>query len=321
MTEAITLTPEDRARYRSNTRVRIDRQLAKVGPGSYAFEILKRTVFGLFTDGFIHAGNLAYLALMTLFPFFILSAAILSLLGQSHEMHEAVESFLHVVPDKVADILRKPIADVLAARTGSLLWLGGLVGLWTVGGFVETIRDIFRRAYGVKSTAPFWRARLGSTIAIVASVVLAMLSFLVQGILTAVEQFIYHLLPFAQHAAAWIGLSRAIPGVIMFLALYALFYSVTPSKYRYTGSRKWPGALFTTLWWVSITASLPIVLAQLGGYDMTYGSLAGVIVALLFFYLVGLGMVFGAHLNAALAEPPEVALQDGGQETAEGRGA
>ena len=319
MADAIALTPEDRGHHRSSTRVRFDRQFAKVRPGSYAFEILKRTVFGVFSDGFIHAGNLAYLAIMTLFPFFIVAAAILSLLGQSYETHRAVETFLHVVPDNVADLLRKPIGDVLAARTGSLLWLGGLVGLWTVGGFVETIRDIFRRAYGVKSTAPFWRARLGSTLAIVASVVIAMLSFLAQGVLTAVEQFVYHLLPFAEHAATWIGVSRAIPGVIMFVALYVLFYSVTPSKYRYAGSRKWPGALFTTVWWVSITALLPIVLAQLGGYDLTYGSLAGVIVALLFFYLVGLGLVFGAHLNAALAEPAEVALQDGTAETAEGR--
>ncbi|WP_174286205.1 YihY/virulence factor BrkB family protein [Sphingomonas bacterium] len=316
MTDAITLTPEDRGRHGGTARARFDRQLAKVRPGSYAFEIAKRTIFGVFRDGFIHAGNLAYLAIMTLFPFFIVAAAILSLLGQSYDTHRAVESFLHVVPDKVAEILRAPIATVLAARTGSLLWLGGLVGLWTVGGFVETIRDIFRRAYGVTSTSPFWRARLGSTLAIVASVVIAMLSFLAQGVLTAVEQFIYRLLPFAADAVTWIGVSRAIPGVIMFFALYALFYSVTPSKYRYTGSRKWPGALFTTVWWVSITALLPIVLAQLGGYDMTYGSLAGVIVALLFFYLVGLGLVFGAHLNAALAEPPEVALQEGQAETA-----
>ena len=320
MADAITLTPEDRGRYH-HARAQFDRHYAKVRPGSYAFEILKRTVFGVFTDGFIHAGNLAYLALMTLFPFFIVAAAILSLLGQSYEMHHAVETFLRLVPDNVAELLRKPIASVLAARTGSLLWLGGLVGLWTVGGFIETIRDIFRRAYGVKSTAPFWRARLGSTLAIIASVVIAMLSFLVQGILTGVEQFVYRLLPFAEHAATWIGLSRAIPGLIMFLALYALFYSVTPAKYRYTGSRKWPGALFTTLWWVSITALLPIVLAQLGGYDMTYGSLAGVIVALLFFYLVGLGLVFGAHLNAALAEPHAVALQDDTEATAEVRGA
>ena len=44
---------------------------------------------------------------------------------------------------------------MLAARTGNLLWLGGLVGLWTVSGFVETIRDIFRRAYGTKIVRAF----------------------------------------------------------------------------------------------------------------------------------------------------------------------
>ena len=175
--------------------------------------------------------------------------------------------------------------------------------------FIETIRDIFRRAYGVTFSLPFWRYRLGSVVVIIASVVLAMLSFLIQGILTAAEQFIYSLLPFAQDVAGWVGLSRVIPGAIMFGALYMLFYSVTPSKYRNSGCPKWPGALFTTAWWVSITALLPVALSQLGGYDLTYGSLAGVIIALLFFFLVGLGMVFGAHLNAALAEPPEPALE------------
>ena len=305
MDDTLAQTPEDRSHRHGAARVRLDRHLAKVRPGSFMAEVLKRAAVGVYTDGFIYAGNLAYLALMTVFPFFIVAAAVLSLLGQSTETQRAVSSFLHVMPPNVAEILRKPIADVLAARTGSLLWLGGLVGLWTVGSFVETIRDIFRRAYGTRSSQALWRARLGLSLAIVASVILALVSFLVQGLLTAAEQFIYRLLPFAQEAAGWIGLSRAIPGLVMFGALYMLFYCVTPSKYRYSGARKWPGALFTTIWWVSMTAALPLVLARLGGYDLTYGSLAGVVVMLLFFYLIGLGLVFGAHLNAALAEPPE----------------
>ncbi|WP_260597720.1 YihY/virulence factor BrkB family protein [Sphingomonas endolithica] len=280
-----------------------------VKPFAYAWRTFKRAGIGVYTDGFMYAGNLAYLTLMTVFPFFIVAAAVLSLFGQSEETQRAVSSFLHVLPADVSELLRKPISDVLAARTGSLLWLGALVGLWTVGSFVETIRDIFRKAYGTVASAPMWRARLGLSLAIVASVILALISFLIQGILTAAEQFIYRLLPFAEDAAGWIGLSRIIPGLVMFGALYMLFYSVTPSKYRYTDSRKWPGALFTTVWWVSMTAALPLVLAQLGGYDMTYGSLAGVVVMLLFFYLIGLGLVFGAHLNAALAEPPEPVVQ------------
>ena len=266
----------------------------------------------MFSDGFIHAGNLAYLALMTLFPFFIVAAAIASLFGQSAETQRAVASFLYVLPPDVGELLRKPIADVLQARTGWLLWFGGLVGLWTVGSFIETIRDIFRRAYGVTFSKPFWHYRLSSMAVIVASVVLALLSFLVQGILIGIEQFVYRLVPFAQDLAGWIGLSRAVPGVVMFGALYMLFLSVTPSKYRVSACPKWPGALFTTLWWVSITALLPLVLASLGSYDLTYGSLAGVIVALLFFFLVGLGIVFGAHLNAALAEPPDTGVETPG---------
>ncbi len=301
-------SPEARARH-GGARRRLDRGLAKVKPGSAAFEVGKRVGVGVWNDGFIHAGNLAYLAIMTLFPFFITAAAIASLFGQSTETVRTVASFLRVLPPDVADLLRQPIIDVLAARTGSLLWLGGLVGLWTVGSFIETIRDIFRRAYGTVFGLPFWRYRLGSVLVIFASVILALLSFLVGGILTAAEQFIYRLLPFAQDLAGWIGLSRLIPGVVMFGALYMLFLSVTPSKYRNSPAPKWPGALFTTVWWVSMTALLPVALAQLGGYDLTYGGLAGVIVALLFFYLIGLGIVVGAHLNAALAEPPEPALE------------
>lgn len=316
MSDTSGLTPEDRAKHHGRARARFDHELAKVRPGSYIFEVVKRAALGTYNDGFIHAGNLAYLALMTLFPFFITAAAVLSLLGQSAETQRTVVSFLRVLPGDVAELLREPINSVLTARTGSLLWLGGLVGLWTVGSFIDTIRDIFRRAYGTTSSSSFLRARLRTSLAIVGSVILVLLSFLIQGLLTAAEQFVYRLLPFAQDLAGWIGISRLVPAVIMFGALYMLFYSVTPSKYRHTDSPKWPGALFTAAWWLSMTAGLPFVLSQLGGYDMTYGSLAGVAVMLLFFYLIGLGFVFGAHLNAALAEPVEPALHEPATTTA-----
>ena len=296
-----TLTPEARA----------ERHDAPDGEasGNRALKVLKRAATGVYTVGFMHAGNLAYLALMTVFPFFIVVAAVLSVLGENDRIQMAVTSFLLVLPPDVSDLLRTPIHDVLTTRTGSLLWLGALVGLWTVGSFVETIREIFRQAYGTKSTQPIWRARLGLSLGIVVSVILVLISFLVQGLLTAAEQFVYHLIPWARDIAGWIGISRAIPGAVMFGALFMLFWFVTPTKYRYSGCRKWPGALFTATWWIGMTAGLPLVLAQFGGYSLTYGGLAGVVVTLLFFYLIGLGLVFGAHLNAALAEPPETALQ------------
>lgn len=311
MTESIGLTPEERSEAKRHGRARavVQRELGRMRPSERVLAVVKRSALGVFNVGFINAGNLAYLALTALFPFFIVAAAIAALFGQSEETQRALASFLLTLPPDTRELLRKPISDVLAARTGSLLWLGALVGLWTVGSFVETIREIVRQAYGYTSNAPFWRTRLSSSLVIVASVVLTLFSFLVQGLLTAAEQLIYRLFPFAENVAGWVGLSRFIPALVMFGALYALFRSVTPRKYRHC--RIWPGAAFTTVWWVGMTAGLPWALGQLGGYDLTYGSLAGVVVLLTFFYLIGLGLVFGAHLNAALAEPPEAALQEG----------
>jgi membrane protein len=56
---------------------------------------------------------------------------------------------------------------------------------------------------------------------------------------------------------------------------------------------------------------MPRVLAQFASYTLTYGSLAGVIVALLYFYIVGLGVVMGAQLNAALAKQQQRRLKTG----------
>lgn len=301
-------SPEQRAKRGGRARAEIDRRLAKL-PGSYAFKVAKRVFVGVYSEGFIHAGNLAYLALVSLFPFFIVAAAIGTLLGKDADTVRTLASFLRTLPPSVAILLEKPILDVIAARTGSLLWLGALVGLWTVGSFIETIRDVFRRAYGTQFTSAFWKYRLGSVLVIVGSVVLALLSFAVQGALTAAEQFVYRLLPFAADVGSWFGWTRLISGAVMFGALYMLFYSVTPSKYRYSKNPKWPGALLTTVWWIGATTGLPWVLSRLGSYDLTYGSLAGVIVALFFFFIIGLGITTAAQLNAALAETDVPAVE------------
>jgi membrane protein len=65
-----------------------------------------------------------------------------------------------------------------------------------------------------------------------------------------------------------------------------------------------------SIWWLGLTALLPLFLSSVSNYDLTYGSLAGVMVALIFFYLIGLGMVTGAQLNAALANAHENGLKD-----------
>ncbi|MBO9714700.1 YihY/virulence factor BrkB family protein [Sphingomonas sp.] len=272
--------------------------------------ILKRVVVGTFEDGFTFAGNLAYLSLVTLFPFFIVAAAFARLIGKTGEGLHALDAFLRTVPPDVATVLRQPVHDVLEARTGSLLWFGAIVGLWTTAGFIETIRGILRQAYGVRSRTPFWRYRLGAIGLIVGSVILVMAAFSFQVALTAAEQFLYRVFPFASDAQRTISLTRLAPGLALFGALYMLFYSLTPGTYRKSKCPKWPGAALTTGWWLATTALLPGILASVTSYDLTYGSLAGAMIALIFFFIVGLGLVLGAELNAALAEAPGNGLEE-----------
>ena len=306
-------SPEQRSR-----RSRWDRSLAHLQPGARLYEVVKRIAIGVYSDGFIHAGNLAYLALLTLFPFFIVTAALAHFLGQGTDTMVAIDSFTRNLPKSIRELLRQPIADVLAQRTGSLLWFGALVGLWTTGSFIETIRDILRRAYGVTFSKPFWHYRLGSLVLIVGAVVLMFAAFTLQLALTGIEQFVLHVLPFAHWLVSWIGWSRLAPIGTLFVSLYLIFYILTPSKYRFAQCPKWPGALFTTFGWVTVTQALPWALGLLGGYNRTYGSLAGVIVTLIFFWFVGFGLVIGAQLNAALAETPETSLKDGDPMAEEG---
>ena len=310
MRDVSPLSPEQRRKRLASASAAFGPDVARrLKPRHYIWEVVKRVAVGVYNDGFIHAGNLAYLSILALFPFIILAAAIAHLLGQGQDAQLTVANVLARLPRNVANTLREPIQEVLSVRTGALLWFGALVGLWTATSFIETIRDILRRAYGVKFCAPFWEYRLGSILLILGAVLLLMIAFAASVTLSSVHHIILQWFPFAQGIGTSLGIYRLVPATTLFLTFYGLFYALTPSRYRKHGCRKWPGALLITAWWLATVEVLPWALGLFGGYSLTYGSLAGVMIALLFFFVVGLGVVIGAELNAALADYEPTALK------------
>ena len=300
------LSPEARRKEALRWRAGLqDRALHRFGPGSRFLEIVKRVATGSYNDGFIHAGNLAYMAILSLFPFFITVAAMFSLVGEESQRAASINAFLLAVPPVVANAIEPVARGVVEARSGWLLWIGGLVGLWTVGSLVETIRDVLRRAYGTHWEHAFWRYRLASTGVIVAAVVLLLVSLALQVVIGTAQEVIAAWMPRFSDLIDQLALSRFIPALGLYLSIYLLFLSLTPGAYRQRRYPKWPGALLVTVWWVAVTVALPAVLRGFFSYDLTYGSLAGIMIALFFFWLVGLGMVVGAELNAALTVTPE----------------
>ena len=132
-----------------------------------------------------------------------------------------------------------------------------------------------------------------------------MFAFSLQVAITGIDQFLHRILPWADGAISLVASARLVPMGILCVALWSLYVALTPTAYKDPCFPKWPGAAATALWWYGTTMLLPPTLSLLGGYGRTYGSLAGVMITLIFFFLVGLGVVIGAELNAALAEFPE----------------
>ena len=310
MKELHSYSPEERRKATARLRARfgkaaIERAKREIKP----LVVAKRVAVGLYDDGFIHAGNLAYLALLAIFPFLILAAAVARLFGLTEDTSRAVTTILSRLPPTVQNVLEGPIDEVLQGRSGGLLWFGAIVGLWTAASFIETIRDILRRAYGVKYSASFWQYRLAAMALILGSVVLLFGAFTVSVVLSSVHQFVIRELPFSEGLGSTLGLYRIAPALTLFATFYFIFLALTPARYRVIECRKWPGAFVATAWWLVTVEALPWVIGLFGGYELTYGSLAGVMVALLFFFVVGLGVVAGAELNAALVEPGGKALR------------
>lgn len=313
--EIESLSPEARRRAARRDRgAELRREvIGRVGPGTRAFTIARRVFVGAYNDGFIHAGNLAYMAIIAIFPFFILGAAVFSAVGEESERAATINAILFALPPVVGDVIEPVARTVVQGRSGWVLWLGGLVALWTVSSLIETIRDVLRRAYGTKATHAFWKYRLWSAGLIFGAVILLMISLLAQVLIGTAQEVIDAYLPQLSNVIDQLRLSRVVPTLGLFGSLYLLFYTLTPKAYRHRRYPKWPGALATTLWWLGVTAALPPAIRSFFSYDATYGSLAGIMIALFFFYLVGLGFVIGAELNAALAETPEEAENRIGQ--------
>ncbi len=301
MQEPSPLSPEARAHLGSAQQESEASWFAHLDAPHQSIEVLRRVAVGVYSDGFIHAGNFAYLALVALFSFCIVAAAIAGAFGQTETGVGMIEAFFQTVPPSAVDALRGPVESAMHARTGPLLWFSAAVGLWTTASLMEAFRDVLNRAYGTIPSRHFWQYRLGSLFAIILAVILAMVAFSAQILVSAIEDLVYRFIPAAQLASQYFAWGRIVPFLGLFLAIYVVFRGLTPRKYRAKNFPKWPGAALVSLWWLGCTAVLPVFVANMANYNLTYGSLAGVMVALIFFYLIGLGMVTGAQLNAALA--------------------
>src|SRR5215212_10252916 len=108
MRETSPQSPEARRKRLASMRAAFGTEVEeKLKPHTTIWEVIKRVAVGVYNDGFIHAGNLAYLSILALFPFFILAAAVAHLFGQSQDAQLTVANVLLRLPPNVAETLRE----------------------------------------------------------------------------------------------------------------------------------------------------------------------------------------------------------------------
>lgn len=248
-------------------------------------------------DGWSMSGFIAFSGLLSLFPFLIFAATLTGIMVGPERSDTIIESLFQIAPEHVALTLAPVVQEVLSKQSGEVLTVSAVFAIWVASSAVEAFRIAFDRAYAVPDPRGFIHNRaLAIALVFLGAVVAALLGFTILFmplILRIAENVLKVPIPaIASYATSFFG-------VLVFVGFLLVMHRVLPGRHV-KDSRLWPGVFVTTILWVSAASGFSIYLSFTPTYTVTYGTLAGVIITLMFFYLTGLTIIFGAEVNAAL---------------------
>lgn len=248
-------------------------------------------------DGAALAGYVAFASFLSLFPFAIFATAMVGVLTGPEEAQSLVDALFELAPAHIAQTIQPVVKEVTAARGGSLLTFSAIGALWAASNAAEATRVGFDRAFGFEEKRGFIMGRVRAIgFVLLAGVTFAALGFLI--ILAPlgfalIETYTGYRAPLVADIARY---ALGLGGFALFLMALMRGLPSRPPRFR----SLWPGVLVTTVLWITGATGFSIYLSFAPSYTLTYGAFAGVIVVLLFFYLTGAAIIFGAEVNAAL---------------------
>jgi membrane protein len=247
---------------------------------------------------FITAGHLSFTGIFTLFPFLIVLVTIAATVGSTDAAGQALDTAFDQLPADVAAALR-PVADeILNAPRRGALTIGLLSALWAASSGFEALRYGFNRAYGVVAGRQLWVRRLQSlalTLLLAVVLIIATLSVVVVPLAVRAVAALVDVPQWQETTSAL--MSRGL-GVVLFVVTLTAVYAVLPRP-RIGWLDALPGAILAVVLWFVLAQAFGFYLREFASLSVTYGSLGGVVAALLFFYLSACVVLFGCEFNAA----------------------
>jgi membrane protein len=254
------------------------------------------------------AAGLTYYAVLAVFPAGIALVSVLGVIGQGPS---AVDNLLDILrqagASSAVDTFGPTLRDVSSSQAaGPALVIGLAVALWSASAYVGAFGRALNRVYEVAEGRPVWKLRpmqLLVTLVLVVLVALTAAGLVVSG-------------PLARAVGDKIGLgSAAVTAwdiakwpvlLLIVIVTVAILYYATPNvrqpKFRWLSV----GAAIAIAIWIAASAAFGFYVANFSSYDKTYGSLAGVVVFLLWLWLTNLALLFGAEVDAELERGREL---------------
>lgn len=254
------------------------------------------------------AAALTFWAVLALFPAVLALVSVLGLFSDAGAVVTTVmETIAEVAPGLDLQAVRPVVADLAEQeRAGLALATGLLVALWSASGYVAAFSRAMNRVYEIDEGRPFWKLRPVLLVVTLVTVLLAAVT-LTALVLTG---------PVAEAVGGVIGLGDVALGVwnvakwpvvvILVTVIIAVLYTWTPNVRQ--PRLRWisVGSLVAVVVWALATLGFGLYVTYVASYGNTYGSLAGVIVFLLWVWITNSALLLGAELDAELERAREL---------------
>jgi len=272
-------------------------EIGKSKPGGASIIELVKKIWQRSNDHNIFgaAAELAYYFMLALFPMLIFLTNLVSSLPGARE--SILGALYRVMPADALSIVRAALEDAVNNRSGGLISISILGTIWAASAGVSALMSTLNAVFEVKETRSYWRV---GAIAIALTLSLSLLA--VFGILLVMfgDRFgtwVAGRLHLGSSATLGLAILNYVVGLVFLLAgLQAIYYFGPNTKQEW----RWitPGAVFAVLGAIAVSVMFSIYLRYAPSYSATYGSLGAVVVLMVWLYLMGLVMMFGAEIDS-----------------------
>ncbi|MFI5874968.1 YihY/virulence factor BrkB family protein [Streptomyces sp. NPDC051445] len=254
------------------------------------------------------AAALTYYGILALFPALLALVSLLGILGRS-ATQQVLDNIQKLAPGPAQDVLRNAVTQMQGnGGLGSLMAIVGLVlAVWSASGYVAAFIRSANAVYDLPEGRPVWKVlpvRVGVTVVLMVMAVISALIVVFTGGLA--RQAGTALGVGDAGLTAW-SIAKWPVLVILVTIMIALLYWATPNA-RVRGFR-WvtPGSFLALLIWMAASAGFAFYVANFASYNKTYGTLAGVIVFLVWLWITNLAILLGLEFDAEMVRQRAVA--------------